>query len=388
MPLKGDHGAPTFNPDHPSKLLHFFHQLEALFLRCGITSNEEKKDYVISYIDASLADLWEGIPLFKSATGTYDEFKATVLECYTDNDCKYNVLDLDMLIGERQHLGIHLLNELSKYHLCFQAVTLYLLKKKLIGKVEQFNAFVRSFSPAFWKDISHCLQVKHPDPYPDLPYKISKVYDAARFVLHGLPTGSSVIPIPAFPSQQPSPSSVSYTPPPSQPVDLPPTIKAEQLGLILTEFTKSIVKAIKQENISDNCPSSSSNFQRSTSCNMCGKEHFIQDCEVITEYIYTGKCRHNTEGKVVLPFGSFILKDIPGTLLHDHFDEWHHRNPNQLAFSTLFHSISSSGNIPHSPPSQLLYQLSTTDRITSLEAELFNLHTRKPGFTPVIRTHA
>jgi len=142
MPLKGDCGAPTFNPDCPSKLSRFFRQLEALFLRSGITSNEEKKDYVISYIDALLANLWEGIPSFKSTTATYDEFKAAILECYMDNDCKYNVSDLDMLIGERQRLGIHSLNKLSKYHLCFQAVTSYLLEKKLIGEVEQFNAFV------------------------------------------------------------------------------------------------------------------------------------------------------------------------------------------------------------------------------------------------------
>jgi hypothetical protein len=394
MPLKGDRGAPTFNPERPSELPRFFRQLEALFLRSGITSNEEKKDYVISYIDASLADLWEGIPSFKSATATYDTFKAAVLACYTDNDRKYNVSDLDMLIGERQRLGIRSLNELSEYHLRFQAVTSYLLEKKLIGKIEQFNAFVRSFSPAFWKDISRRLQVKHPDHYPDLPYKISDVYEAARFVLHGLPTGSSAIPIPAFPSQQPSPSSTSYTPTPSQPVDSPPTIKAEQLGSILTEFTKSIVEAIKQANVSESRQSSSSNFRRSTSCNMCGKEHWIRDCEVVSEYIRAGKCRRNTDGKVVLPSGAFIPKDIPGTLLRDRFDEWHRRNPNQLASGTLssgtlFHSVVSSDSASSSPSSsQPLYQLSTTDRIASLEAELFNLRARKPNFAPVIRTRA
>ena len=138
----------------------------------------------------------------------------------------------------------------------------------------------------------------------------------------------------------------------------------------------------------NNCLSSSSNFRRSTSCNMCRKEHFIRDCEVVTEYICAGKCRCNTEGKVVLPSGSFIPRDIPGTLLRDRFDEWHRRNPNQLASGTLFHSIISSDNSPHSLPSQPLYQLSTTDRIVSLKAELFNLRTRKPGFTPVICTHA
>ena len=388
MPLKGDRGAPTFNPERPSKLSRFFRQLEALFLRSGITSDVEKKDYVISYIDASLADLWEGIPSYKSAADSYDAFKAAVLDSYSDHDRKYNVSDLDMLIGERQRLGIRSLNELSEYHLRFQAVTSYLLDKKLIGEIEQFNAFVGSFSPAFWNDISRCLQVKHPDHYPDLPYKISEVYEAARFVLHGLPTGSSAIPIPTLPPQQRSPSSVSYTPSPSQPIDAPPTIKAEQLGSILTEFTKSIVEAIKQVNVSDD-RSSSSNVRRSTACNMCGKEHFIRECEVVSEYIRAGKCRRNTDGKVVLPSGAFVPKDIPGTLLCDRFDEWHRRNPNQLAAGTLFHSVVSSDQSPSSPTtSQPLYQLSTTDRIASLEVELFNLRARKPGFTPVIRTRA
>jgi hypothetical protein len=259
MPLNGDRGAPSFNPDCPSELSRFFRQLEPLFIRCGITSDVEKKDYVISYVDASLTDLWEGIPSFKSEASTYDEFKAAILDCYSDHR-KYNVSDLDMLIGECQHLGICSLNALSEYHLRFQAVTSYLLEKKLIGEVEQFNTFVRSFSPTFWKDISRRLQVKYPDHYPDLPYKISEVYEAAHFVLHGLPTGSDAIPIPAFPPQKLSPSPTSYMPTPSQPVDSPPTIKAEQLGSILTEFTKSIIEALKQVNSLDNRSSSSSNF--------------------------------------------------------------------------------------------------------------------------------
>jgi hypothetical protein len=85
MPLNGDRGAPSFNPDRPSELSRFFRQLEALFIRCGITSDVEKKDYVISYVDASLADLWEGIPSFKSDANTYDEFKAAILDCYSDS---------------------------------------------------------------------------------------------------------------------------------------------------------------------------------------------------------------------------------------------------------------------------------------------------------------
>ena len=120
------------------------------------------------------------------------------------------------------------------------------LSVRLSSSMHSFAVF-----PLLFGMIFHIVQVKHPDHYLDLPYKISKVYEAAHFFLHGLPTSSSTIPIPTLPPQQCLPSSVSYTPSPSQPIDVPPTLKVEQLGSILTEFTKSIIEAIKQANVSE-----------------------------------------------------------------------------------------------------------------------------------------
>ena len=65
-------------------------------------------------------------------------------------------------------------------------------------------------------------------------------------------------------------------------------------------------------------------------CNFCGSpEHFIWECQVVLDYIREGKCKRNIEGKVVLPSGMFLPRDVAGLWLCDRFDVWHMRNPNQ-----------------------------------------------------------
>ena len=43
-------------------------------------------------------------------------------------------------------------------------------------------------------------------------------------------------------------------------------------------------------------------------CHFCGKlGHFIQQCSEAQEYIWLGRCKHSSEGKIVLPCGSLCL---------------------------------------------------------------------------------
>ena len=74
---------------------------------------------------------------------------------------------------------------------------------------------------------------------------------------------------------------------------------------------------------------------REIKCNFCGKDHFIRNCELVEEYRHAGKLKHNVDGKVVLPTGAFVPHDIPGNLLKEQIDEWHRRNPGQLATATI-----------------------------------------------------
>jgi hypothetical protein len=112
-------------------------------------------------------------------------------------------------------------------------------------------------------------------------------------------------------------------------------------------------------------------------------------CPAVDEYITAGKCRRNFEGKVILSTGAFCPRDIPGTLLRERIDEWHHRNPNQLSVATLVHTISTDYIRAHlEGVSTPMFQLSPSDRIVALEAELFTLRARQPANAPAMRTRA
>ena len=167
-----------------------------------------------------------------------------------------------------------------------------------------------------------------------------------------------------------------------------PDVKTETFASVMASFSKTIADAIQQ----GHCPHISgptASASRNTDCNFCRGPHFIHDCSVVNDYVVAGKCRRNHEGKVVLSTGAFYPQEIPGTLLREWIDEWHHRNPNQLSAASLIHMIS-AGHIWASTAGTIMptFQLSTADRITTLEAELFSLRSRCPSFTPVVKTRA
>ena len=58
-------------------------------------------------------------------------------------------------------------------------------------------------------------------------------------------------------------------------------------------------------------------------CNFCGGKHYTCNCKVVNEYVQAGKCRCNINGKVVLLTGTYVPREIPGTLLMEQVDEWH-----------------------------------------------------------------
>src|SRR5580765_5646315 len=175
-------------------------------------------------------------------------------------------------------------------------------------------------------------------------------------------------------------------------------IKPEQLTTFLSDLAKTMVETVVATNnrgrpLATNGPPSSTNGgPRNQKCNFDGCDRFIRDCLAVTEYIKQGRCRRNFEGKVILPSGAFVPRDIPGQYLCDRIDEWHKRNPNQLANGTLFNAVVSSTQptiptIKEQPDVSPTYQLSAQDRIAALEAELFNLKVRhQPKFVPTSKT--
>ena len=102
MPARTERSAPTFDPKQPRELTRYFRELEALFTRCKITDEQEKKSYARSYLDVDSDDLWSELPEFGN-TSTYDIFKKAVLALYpgAEQERKWSIADMDKLTGER-----------------------------------------------------------------------------------------------------------------------------------------------------------------------------------------------------------------------------------------------------------------------------------------------
>ena len=85
----------------------------------------------------------------------------------------------------------------------------------------------------------------------------------------------------------------------------------------------------------------------------------------------------------------YIPRDITGKFLRDCVNKWHKKNSNQLGAATLIHMIDKHILDKQKSPSSSVYQLTTTNHIAVLEAELYNLQARRQNF-PLYpnRTHA
>ena len=342
MPLRGERSAPLFDQTDPSELVRYFKMLETLLTRCAINNDEEKKQYATSYVKSTVANSWEALPEFTDQQKTYKDFKDRLFELYNQISSRYILPDLDRLVGERQRVGIRSLQDLTEFHLLFNEISNYLLTHSLIAAREQSQLYLRVFDETIQTRLINRLQIVLPNQHPSLPYAIDSIYDAAKWVLQGVP-GTIGLPATA-PSHAVATSTAESG-----------FIKTEQLGSFLNDFTKTIVEALNVNRSRAPASFGGSGAPRPSKCLFDGCETFICDCPSVNEYIQQGKCRRNHEGKVILSTGAFVPRDIPGEYLKDRIDEWHRRNPNQIAKgilssnTTLFGAVISEHRIVPTP---------------------------------------
>jgi hypothetical protein len=325
MPLRSESTALTFDPTKPRELYRFFEDLEQLFSRASV-DDKIKKSFVVRYVDFNTEEMWSSLKEFKDPTSEYPDFKKAILAHYPDatGDFTYSLRDVDILVGERQRLGIVSNADLTHFHLRFNTITNWLIDKKYLSQMEQQRAYIRAFTQPLLPGIMNRLQLKFPDRHPSLPYEIEDVHKAAQFVLQSAA---------AIGYQAPN---TMNTAPAEDIKDI--GIKKEDFSALLSEFGKTIIEAL---NINSRPrPGPSTGPRNSMECAMCGGPHFIRDCMTVDDFIKAGKCKRNYENKVVLPSGAFVSRDTPGRWLMDRLDEWHRRHPNQLAAAAMIHTIS------------------------------------------------
>lgn len=163
MPARGERAAPKFDQTKPEELSRFFDDLECLFKRAEITSEIEKKQYVLRYVEVGIERIWKAIPEYKNAESTYQAFKDAVLKYYPDatDDYTYSLRDLDLLIEERLRIGISSVNDLNAFHLQFSAIAAWLKEKRNLTDMDQKKAYVRAFRPELLAAINLRLQLTY-----------------------------------------------------------------------------------------------------------------------------------------------------------------------------------------------------------------------------------
>jgi hypothetical protein len=66
---------PTFDPTSLHTLPQYLTQVNHLLVQSKIDNSKECKDFIISFIEPDLQDLWEAFPEYSDATKTFDNFK-------------------------------------------------------------------------------------------------------------------------------------------------------------------------------------------------------------------------------------------------------------------------------------------------------------------------
>ena len=358
MPARGDRGAPAFDPSKPRELRRFFEELKFHFGRSNVVDEATMKKHALRFADCDTAELWEILPEFADTAKTYQDFMDAVYKLYpgSDSEQRWAIADMDKLVGETSRVGILSLADLGRYHREFMAITTFLITKNRILPAEQSRAFARGFPPELWNRVAHRLQLKLPDHFPDDPYTLEEIHDAARFVLHG--TASYAL---AYDDQrQAAQTSAAVT-------KAEPAIKTEDFTALLDVMKQVVSKMGSQGNQSKPSP------PRDLCCHFCGRGHFKNSCNVLKEYIRDGKCMLRDDGRIALPGGRFIPGTIAGKTFKDRLDEWLWQNPDPAPATTT-----NSLLLDIFPdPVTASFQLTADERIHSLEKELFALRSHQ-----------
>ncbi|KAF7348937.1 hypothetical protein MVEN_01414100 [Mycena venus] len=369
MPARGDRNAPQFDSSKPHELRRYFTDLEFLLDRAAVTDSTDRKKHATRFLSVEDQETWEALPSFQEARNSYAEFKADVLKLYAGNDeeRRFELSDMDALIGHYSRVGILSLEDLTTFYRKFLRITTYLISKKRLSEVEQSRSFLRAMQPAsFSVDVKLRLQIKKPDVRPADPYALADIYEAAEFVLSG--SGSSLFGAAAStPISAPAPATVEVKPDPG--------IAA------LVGTMAELVKVLAAQKVSGESSSSSTTPRRPRpdGCGYCSETtHYIGDCEHVLEDIRAGKCRRNTEGRVVLPTGAFVPRTINGKDLRARIEKWHEQNPGQLSAAQLMVEIAAEHPSSTFPTSRTagVYTLTEEHRLQMLHHEINALQTR------------
>ena len=144
MPAPGEPRAPLFDTSWPKGITSFFKDLEFLFERAHITSNEDKERHLLRHAYFNTEEMWKCLPEFSNPSYTYGNFRDAILEFYPhpSSDYFYAPNDLELFIIKYRHRGIATTSDLSNFHLQFITISSWLMKKHLLADLAQKQTYI------------------------------------------------------------------------------------------------------------------------------------------------------------------------------------------------------------------------------------------------------
>jgi len=118
LPFRRQVGAPRFDPANLCSIWHYFKDLELLLVKHKVSSDAEKKQAAVNYLDLEVECLWKLALLFSDPTCPYEDFKVEIIGMYPEVSAEhlYTISTLNQLISDCTRSPIRSAKELGKYH--------------------------------------------------------------------------------------------------------------------------------------------------------------------------------------------------------------------------------------------------------------------------------
>jgi hypothetical protein len=314
MPARNHHSAPQFD-GKSEELDRYFSDLDRLASRANL-NGQDKIEYALHYVSVKISQLWGRLP--ESTGADWAAFKKAVLALYpeTVEERKFTVLDLENLVERQAALPLSTRDHLGEYYRDFFDLASYLKDASKLTDREISQLFTRGFPISFRTKVRERLVQKHPDHHPDDPYTLKQIYDSAQWILSGG--------LPMLPS---SSNSVSISK--IEPMDAQTLVQAMMAALV-PAITQSMVQSITPliQQLSPSNTATNASTTRALLCLFCGLVNCrIGSCAKAEDYINTGKCKR-VNGRIQLPDGTELGRDLPGFNFQQKIDNWFASNPN------------------------------------------------------------
>lgn len=320
MPARTHYSAPNFDGE-PAKIRRYFRDLESLFLHAEINDDKQKITYACVYTSHDVEDLWSGLPQAEADPAVYEEFKKAVIELYGEaaEGRTYTIQDLYDLVRESGGIGVSTDADLLEYYRNFLRIAAYLSREGGVGEGHRGAAFIRGLGPTLEKRVRDYLLIRLPAHNAKDPYKEEDVLQAAKRLLK-FDSLEKLADARERSTKQVSASQESLAQSLQElrtQVDLLTQIVANSNGTAVPLFIPPIPFNLPSSTPHPNMPSAGR-------CAFCSNStHRICECPVAHEYLASGKCVRNGDGRIVLPNNEEISRGLNGRDLKEKIDSWH-----------------------------------------------------------------